>query len=347
MEKKPKFGKIAAVVLITVLIWVWADLAITEKLTVSSATITIAKSASPNLWASFENNPSISLKTLVFEGPASKVADAKRKLNEGVVSFTFFLDPQQQGLAKTGIYTINPLDIIRGSDLLKQLELTAISCKPDQITVNIVELTKKLVAVKCFDEEQNFIKDAVIDPPQVDAYVPPAWSGEKLMAKVVLTRREISSARLAPIERRPYIELAPGQTREIPTTVKITTPPEEDLLRPETIKNTTLGFTLSALLQGKFKVEVTNLSEVLSPIAIRATPEAKRAYETMRFQVILEIDDSDKDNKSAEPLRRELIYNFPDEFVRKNEIVLNQQPVIARFKLIPITSAPPAQPPAE
>jgi len=347
MEKRTKFGKIAVVVFITVLIWVWADLAITEKLAVSNATITVAKSASPDLWVSFENNPSISIKTLVLEGPASKVADTKRKLNEGAVAFAFFLDPQQQGLVKTGTYTINPLDIIRGSDLMKQLELTAISCKPDQITVNVVELVKKSVVIKCLDEEQNVIKDAIIEPPQVDAYVPPAWSGEKLVAKVVLTRREISSARLAPIERRPYIELAAGQTREVAVTVKITTPPEEELLRPETIKNATLGFTLSALLQGKYKVEVTNLSEVLSPIAIRATPEAKRAYETMRFQVILEIDDSDKDAASTEPLRRELTYNFPDEFVRKNEIVLNQQPVIARFKLTPITPAQPAQPPTD
>ncbi len=344
MEKRIRFGKIAAVVFITVLIWVWADLAVTEKLPVSNATITVAKSASPDLWVSFENNPSISLSTLVLEGPASKVAEAKRKLNEGAITFAFFLDPQQQGLVKTGTYTINPLDIIRGSDFMKQLELTAISCKPNQVTVNVVELVKKPVVVKCFDEEQNAIKDAVTDPPQVDTYVPPAWSGEKLVAKVVLTRREISSARLAPIERKPYIELAVGQTREVPATVKITTPPEEDLLRPETIKNATLGFTLSALLQGKYKVEVTNLNEVLSPIAIRATPEAKRAYETMRFQVILEIDDSDKDAASTEPLRRELTYNFPDEFVRKNEIVLNQQPVIARFKLTPIT---PAQPPTD
>ncbi len=340
MKQRIKFGKIAAVVFITVLIWVWADLAVTEKLAVSNVRITVAKSASPDLWVSFENESSVSLDTLVLEGPASKIAEVKRKLNEGAVAFEFFLDPQQQGLVKTGTYTINPLDIIGGSDLMKQLELTAISCKPDKITAIVVELVKKSVIVKCVDEEQNVIKDAAIEPSQVDAYVPPAWSGEKLAAKVLLTRREISSARLAPLERRPYIELAAGQIRETPATVKITTPPEEELLQPETIKNTTLGFILSALLQGKYKVEVTNLNEVLSPIAIRATPEAKRAYETMRFQVILEIDDSDKGSQSAEPLRRELTYNFPDEYVRRNEIVLNQQPVIARFKLVPITSAP-------
>jgi hypothetical protein len=56
----------------------------------------------------------------------------------------------------------------------------------------------------------------------------------------------------------------------------------------------------------------------------------------MPYQVILEIDDEDA--KSTEPLRRELIYNFPDEYIRRDEIRLNQQPVTARFELIPLTS---------
>lgn len=339
MERRTKYGKIAGVVFITVLIWIWADLAVTEKLTVSNGTLTIARTIGPELWVSFNNESSVSIEAIVLEGPASKVAEVKRKINEGAVKFEFFLDPQQYGLAKTGTYTLNTLDIIRVSDLIKHIDLTAVAGRPDKITVNVVELVKKSVTVKCVDESQNIIRDASTEPSQVDAYVPPAWSGERLVSKVLLTRREISSARLAPIERKPYIELAANQTREVPAIVKITTPPEEELLHPETIKNATLGFTLSALLQGKYKVEVTNLNEVLSPIAIRATSEAKRAYESMRFQVILEIDDSDKDSQSTEPLRRELTYNFPPEFVRKNEIVLNQQPVIARFKLLPPGSA--------
>jgi hypothetical protein len=58
----------------------------------------------------------------------------------------------------------------------------------------------------------------------------------------------------------------------------------------------------------------------------------------MHYQVILEVNDSDKDAKSAEPLRRELIYNFPPEYVRKDEIVLNQQPAVARFNLVPVST---------
>ena len=58
--------------------------------------------------------------------------------------------------------------------------------------------------------------------------------------------------------------------------------------------------------------------------------------------MILEIDDSDKDIKSDEPLRKELTYNFPPEYVRRDEIALNQQPVIARFNLLPLVSEQPA-----
>jgi hypothetical protein len=170
-------------------------------------------------------------------------------------------------------------------------------------------------------------------------FVPAYWEGEKLAAEVRLTQREIAQARLSAIEKIAYIVLPGGQTRDVPTTVGITMPPEEDALRNYTITAPTLGFTLSANLQGQYKVEVKNLDAVMSAISIVATADAKRAYEEMRYQVMLEIYDSDKDDKSTEPLRRELIYNFPAEYVREGEIELKQQPVIARFKLVRLPSA--------
>jgi hypothetical protein len=79
----------------------------------------------------------------------------------------------------------------------------------------------------------------------------------------------------------------------------------------------------------------------MGAVAIRATPEARRAYDNMRFQAILEIDDSDKDI-GAQEARKQLIYNFPEEFVRKDEIILNQPPVQARFRLVPLPAEVPA-----
>jgi hypothetical protein len=49
MAGKFKYSKVAIVVLITVLIWVWADLAQDETVTVRRATISLAKTINPSL----------------------------------------------------------------------------------------------------------------------------------------------------------------------------------------------------------------------------------------------------------------------------------------------------------
>jgi hypothetical protein len=170
-------------------------------------------------------------------------------------------------------------------------------------------------------------------------FVPKDWEGAKLEAKVQLTRSGINQARLSAVEKTPYIELAPDQARMSPTPVKITTPPEPDQLEDHLI-TATLSIALSPTLQGKYRVKVTNLNAVMSAIAIRATPEAKRAYELQPFPpMTLYILDDDK--KTTNEQKRKLVYNFPEEFVRNDEIKLKGQPVEARFKLIPLTSEQP------
>lgn len=338
MVKKVNYGKIAAVVLITVLIWVWADLALNEEFSVFGGTISVAKSIRPNLWVNFNDESFVSIKKIVLKGPASKIADAKRKLKEGSLVLEFFLDPEQED-AMLGSDELDVVTFLRRSDQIKQLGLTVASSDPNRLSVNVVELVEKSLVVTCVDEDQNPVKTAAIEPTQVNMFVPEDWEGAKLEAKVSLTRSEINQARLSAIEKAPYIELTPGQTRVSVKPVKITTPPEEDLLGDYSITTAALGITLSTILQGKYTVVVTNLDEVIRAITIRATPDAKRAYEKMRYQVILEIDDEDA--KSTEPLRREVIYNFPPEYDRRHEIILNQQSVTARFKLIPLASEQP------
>lgn len=337
MVKKVNYGKILVVVFITVLIWVWADLALDEVFSVSNVNIT-AKSTNPSLWVSFGDKSSASIDKMVLKGPASKVADVRRKLNDGSLILEFFLDPgQTETIASPGEYTLPLLTFLRQSDQIKKLGLTVESCEPQSLSVKVVGLDKKLLTIKCLDETQNAIKTAVIEPKQLDAFVPKDWSGEKLTANVQLTRREIDQARLSAVEKTPFIELAPGQTRELQRTVKITMPSDEDLLADYTITTARLRFSISPNIQGKYKVVVDNLDEVIRTITIRATADAKRAYEKMPYQVTLEIDDEDA--VATEPLRRNLIYNFPDEYLRKDDIRLNQQPVTARFKLIPLPAA--------
>ena len=52
----------------------------------------------------------------------------------------------------------------------------------------------------------------------------------------------------------------------------------------------------------------------------------------------LYIYDRDWDENGQEEQGKEVQYNFPEDSLRKGEIFLDQPPVIARFKLIPIPS---------
>ena len=334
---KINYGKILLVVFITVLIWVWTDLALDEDFTVFNASISVAKSTNPQLWASFGGESTVPIKKVVLRGPMSRIAEVRRKLNDGSLVPEFFLNPEEEGISAARQYVLNVADFLRRGDQMKQLGLTVKSCEPAEIIVEAVELAKTTLSVRCIDEEGSPVKTAAIEPSQVEMYAPKDWSGEKLAANVLLTRREINQARSSPVEKTPYIELTPSQIREASVAVKITVAPEESRLGEYTITTATLGIILSPNLEGKYKVELTNLNEVIRSIAVRATPDAKKAYDKMHYQVILEVDDSDKDVKSAEPLRRELIYNFPPEYVRRDEIMLNQQPAVARFNLAPVS----------
>jgi hypothetical protein len=336
MARKIKYGKIAVVIFLTALIWVWADLAQDEKLLVSNVTI-VAKSANPSLLVAFGEEPSVSVDSVVLKGAARRIADVARMRNEGSLDLRLFLDTEQQGMTKAGEHSLPVLSFLRQSDKIRQLGLTVESCEPEKLSVNIVKLVKKLLTVRCFDENGIPLQAESLEPSRVEAFVPDEWAGEKLAAKVELTRRELSQARTTAIEKTPYIELLAGQSRELSTAVKIKMPLAEDILR-DYLVTATLGIALSPNLQGKFKVEISNLSEVISPISIRATAQAKQAYEAQPYPLMtLYILDHDATSTAAE-LRREVIYNLPEEFVRRGEIISPQHPAQARFKLIPLSA---------
>jgi hypothetical protein len=333
MIAKIKYGKIALVIFLTVLIWVWADLALDEELADKAAVVFVDESANPKFWVSFNELPSTEIK-ITLSGPHAAINAERRRLRDGG-QLRFDFDIAQEKMDKAGTHPLNLLVFLQKDKEVKQRSLKVKSCQPETLTVNVIGLVKRTLAVEAIDAEQVPIKSAIINPSQVEMLVPEDWVGN---AKVQLIPTEIKQTRASAIKKVPFIKLTSGQKKEASQEVDITTPPEGDLLREDTIKNPTLGFNLSANTQGKYKVEVVNITEVMSPIAVRATPVAKRAYEILSYQVILEIED--KDAESKEVLRRKLTYNFPDDFVRTDEIGLNQQPVIAQFKLTPLDLQP-------
>ncbi|MHC4111924.1 MAG: hypothetical protein ACYSUY_12685 [Planctomycetota bacterium] len=340
MMRKPKYGKIVIVVFITILIWVWADLALDEKLPVSNTTISIVRS-NPKLWVSFNDISSVLVEEMVLKGPLRKIAEISKKLEEGE-GLEIDFDATNEGMNEPGSYSLTLLPFLQEDKEIKRLGLKVESCKPETLPIKVVGLVSKLLDVKCVDEDGNPLGETTVDTVQVEMLVPEDWGPEKLIAEVMLTPREIEQARISPFEETPYIRLAAGLLRPVPQTVKITMPPEPDRLKICTIeKGRTLSIALSPALQGKYYVEVTNLDEVLRPIVIKATPEAERAYNLQPLpKMTLYILDEDTE-KGEEVQPRKVVYNFPPKFVRNKEIELEnpQQPAEAKFKLIPVSSA--------
>jgi len=316
MIKKIKYGKLLAVVFLTCLIWVWADRRLDEDYVVrDKVMISIAKSATPNLWMSFGGESSASIKEVKFRGPVSKVDGVRRELNEGsLVLDDLFLEPEQEeGMTGSGEHKWDVLGTL---------------------FVDVCELLKKSLKVECVSEGRIPIEDAICDPATVEMFVPE----DKDTAEVLLTRSEIGQAMSAPVTKTPYIKLGEDEIRYAETSVKITVPPQEERLKAHIINNVTPGFTFSANTQGKYQVKV-ELAELMSPVSILATPAAKQAYENQLYQVILEIDDSDINNKSKDFLRKELVYDFPEPFEGRGHIKLNQPARQVKFELIPMVPA--------
>jgi hypothetical protein len=339
MLKKIKYSKIAIVIFLTVLIWVWADLALDESVSVPSATITIAES-SPTFWVSFDGKASTSISNIVLKGPASKIADIKAEINDSSLKLNFSFNPGLEGITTDGSHTLNVLDFIKNSAEMRELRgLTAESCEPNTITVDVARLVERPLSVQCVDESGNVLKFESVDPATVNAPVPSNWGLDKLIAQVKLTRSEIELARTTPVKKTPFVELAPEQIREVAAPVTIKLPAKEEQLGVKRIEDATLVIAMSPTLLAKYYVEVTNLPSVLNPIAVRATDEAKEAYENQALpQMTLYIFDSDT-KKGEEGQSKKVVYNFPPEYVRKGEIELVGEPATAEFKLIPRPSA--------
>jgi len=334
--RKIKYGKIAVVVFLTVLIWVWTDLALDERLPDRPATIVVDESANPKLWVSFNQASSADIK-ITLSGPHTAIAALDRKLRERERSLKFVFDAAQEKMDKPSDYSLSLLAFLQKDKETKRLGLKVESCEPEILDVNVVELVEKSLTVECFDEDDiPLVEVKSIEPKKVDMFVPV----DRRTARVRLTRREIEQARNEDVKKTPYIVLAAGQIRKAAKDVIVKMPPEEDRLSDYTINKTTYSVALSPNLLGEYTVEVTNESQILSPIAIRATPAAKQAYELQPLPLMtLYIFDDDK--KGAEGQRRAVVYNFPSEFVSKDEIKLKGEPVEARFNLVPVSAETP------
>ena len=343
-SRKLKFSKIAIVMFLTVLIWVYADLAVDDTLPVTNVPVSIAGSGDTELWVTFKNEDgpplaSVAIEQIVLKGPSSRIAEIKRGLNNNILKLSFSLNPEMQNMTDAGSYTLNVLDFVRKSEQIRALGgLTVESCEPNTLTVNVVKLVKRDLNIQSVDENGRPLEFESITPSKISMFVPQDWGQDKV-AEIALAPTEVKRARSKAINETPYVVLADNQKRLSDEVVKVKLVPEEEELEPFTISRVRVGYSYSPITQGKYRAVVSNeVTLTSSEIKIRATLEAKTAYETQRFQVTVEIDDEDRSGNEVE---RALKYNLPEKYVRKGEIKLEpeHEPVEAKFKLVPLPSA--------
>jgi len=326
--------KLILVLFITALIWVWADQALTRNTSVP-ATIAVDKSTDPQLWVTFfDMQPTVPIRVRL-SGAASKIDAVKRKLEDGSLRLEFYINPAEEKIAVAGVHTFKLLPLIQKSRVIADLGLQVESIDPEAVNVNVVQLAKQKLTVQVLGDNQIPLKDAAVEPATIEMLVRQDWSGDMLKATVSLTPQEIEQARTAGIWRKPMVELAPGIPRTADTQVKITLPSTKQRLKDFVIDGANIGYTFSPNLAGKFRVELINQNQVLGPIKIQATDEARLVYGNVPFKVILDI--SDDDVKASGELTRPVQFNLPPDYVRKGEINIAELELrTAKFKLIPL-----------
>ncbi|UCG47846.1 MAG: hypothetical protein JSU94_20505 [Phycisphaerales bacterium] len=328
--KKIKYGKIAIVAFLTALIWIWTDLVLDETLPDKVAVLVAEESPDPELWVSFGREPSLKL-FITLTGPHSAISRFER--DKQALEFSF--NAVREKLDTPGVNSLALLPFLQKDKQLRRLGLKVKSCEPKTVEVNVVRLAQRTLPIECVDSDGKPLKARSIDPPKVDMYV----LEQTRTAQVRLSPQEVEKARFSPIQKKPFVTLATGQIREAQKPVKVTMPPEEDPLEDLSVERPTLSFALSPNLQGKCKIKLENPEDVIvQPIAIRATREAKLAYENQIYATMT-LHILDEDLKQTGELQRTVVYNFPEEYVRRGEIELKKdtrQPVEARFTITPL-----------
>lgn len=333
--------KMAAVILLTLLVWISVFLALEEQ-TAEWGTLDISEDITPDLLVGFvdEREPPIPVR-LTLKGPNSMIAELRRRLrgdssNSKKLSLDFYYNPNDEGHTEPGTYNWNVLAFLKNSDLIKDLDLGLVveDCDRKTIKVKVEKLIEKQLPVQCVDERGFVLKHENINPPKVAMFVPQDWEGP---ANVALFGLQIEKARRTPVPQKPYITLN-SKPVYADTVVTVELPEKEQALalKPVLVR---IGFLFSDKLVGKYKVELRNEDEVAERLMVQGTTEAIDAYQKKWCQILVEVQDGDE-NAPGE-IVRDVIYHLPQDYLNRGEI-RSPEARQAIFKLVPVS-----QPPAE
>jgi hypothetical protein len=339
---REQIKKLIVVISLTLLIWAGAYLN-DEEDTTQTVTLDISSTTSKDILVTFDVDTPASYE-LDLEGPAAKVADLKSKLisdnPKEKVSLNFNWNVEHEKKTHLEQYSLDVIEFIKGSDKMKALELSVVDPekKIDDIEVKIEKLVKKNLTIQVLDKDGAALKTKTIEPADtVEMFVHSNWPNEKLIAYVTLTDSQTEKARREYVNGQPYVMLNDDTKREAGL-YKITLPPTAEAMKIRTYQPL-VGYQISKTLMERYRVELSNEQLLTGSTGIVATDDAHAAFDKMQYQLIVEVRDSDE--TETDEITRQVIYNFPPEYVRKNEIkAVATEPPTAKFKLVPIPPSP-------
>jgi len=338
-----KLKKLFVVVFLTLIIWVWAFMSL-ERDTTLFGSLEVSPSTAPDYHVTFNGDKlKIGLK-LTFRGAPPKIAALERRNRAPDTDPTrerldFYYDPAEFGHTESKVYPIDVMDLVRKSSKIRELALTVVACEPanvETVEAHVQKLVRRELNVEVFDESGVSIATENIEPPRVSMYVQEDHPGS---ARVLLSVRQMENARIRAVRERPFVILGPDERRRYADQTVMIRLPSQMPLEAQVFQTnpSRIGFIMPQELVGAYHVE---LIDDIKTINFRSTPEAKILYQQQPYHLLIQVLSGDQNLEQTPP--RPVIYNFPQETVRRGLIEAPDPPDQVRIRLIPVN--PPAGP---
>ena len=327
--------KLFLVVFLTAMVWTWAFMSLERETDPMFGSLELSPSAAPDYHVTFnENRNKIALK-LTFSGAPRKVAELVRRIRAADTDPTrerldFYYDPEEYDQTEPQTYFIDTLDLVKKSSRIRDLALTVESCEPSKIEAHVQKLVRRDLVVEVLDEAGSPLPVEIIEPDRVSMYVQEGYSDT---AKVVLTANKMETARIQSVRERPFIVIGEGgQRRHADQIVEIRLPSVMPLEAQVFQTNPSrIGYIMPSEMIGAYRVE---LVDDIKTINFKSTPEAKTSYQQQAYHILIQVLSGDQNLELTPP--RPVIYNFPQELLRRGVIQAPVPPDQVRIRLVPL-----------
>jgi hypothetical protein len=339
MMERFKIKKILAVVFLTVLIWVWSDLALDDTKDLLQIPVVLGNSSDPNLLVSFVDEAGLltdrmMINTVSIKGPKASVDQIKAEERNESLNLHLVLEPDHWELTQPmEAPAWSLVNFVKRSPAISDRGLSIVNCAPRTASISVMQLSKRLLSVQCVDESEAAIP-AQVTPSSIEMYVPEAWTGDRLVAYVELSAADLGRAQGEnPIEDNiPFVDIR-GRRRMAKQSVTVRLSAEVTKLEYQSIDQPKFCLVVDPVVQQDYEIVITNKEYTLGSIQFKGTDAAKRAYQDEPYHVELVVER--KDSPRAGPQSKILEYRFPRD-VGKNQIQPDDSPLATiDFELVP------------